>query len=731
VKNKINAFKSIKKLNMKVNFNLEILYRISAAWIATSFFACSALSMEKEINDNCIGVNVGSWNNCKAKLTLPNGDEYQGSFISGKKNGRGVLRKKNGDSYIGNWRDDKYHGAGIEFYENNLKQREGFWLDGEYVGTTQKIDQTALAKKELPFGLQSVEMIVTPSNCKLNIYVLPETIPLTKQSSARWNGSCISGNISGKGDLEYSWPDGTTFTYSGEFVGGEPKGYFNGKYSSKYLKGTFKGDARSFGQFFGVHEFEDQYGNLKVYTGESLYITPHGRGVMRNITASILIDGDFKFGKPSGYVLMEYEKNGDKYEGQMIDGKKHGKGIFTKFKEGSKQEGVWQNDKFISHELVDLALLNRDKKFIDTGSINSLKEPERKKSKLNFIKDILVTHTEPSADGEMTIVINANADIASLKINDEEFGGRSDGKYAIKRIARAGQDTLFSIVATDIGGNSASKNITVSRTLIESKIAYLPLRPSLVKRQPDRDAVAIIIGIADYKKLPRADYANDDARIFYDYAIRGLGIKPENIKLLVDADADQAEIIKTFKNWLPPRVKSTTDVYVYYSGHGLPSADGLNLYLLPQQADRDLIEDTAISQSRINTAIQATKPKSVTIFIDSCYSGAGRTGQTLLASARPISLKTNTQIFPSDFTVFTASTADQISSSSNELKHGIFSYYLMKGMEGDADTNKDGKITTGEMQGYLMDNVVRQASLSNRVQQPQLTGDINRVLVGR
>jgi uncharacterized caspase-like protein len=197
--------------------------------------------------------------------------------------------------------------------------------------------------------------------------------------------------------------------------------------------------------------------------------------------------------------------------------------------------------------------------------------------------------------------------------------------------------------------------------------------------------------------LPRADYANDDARAFYDYAMRGLGVRAENIKLLVDGDAGQGEILKTFKTWLPSRVKSTTDVYVYYSGHGLPSADGQTLYLLPQQADRDLIEDTAVAQSRINAAIQAAKPKSVTIFLDSCYSGAARTGQTLLASARPISLKANTQTFPSEFTVFTASTAEQISSSSNELKHGIFSYYLMRGMEGDADTNKDGKITAGEM----------------------------------
>ena len=83
----------------------------------------------------------------------------------------------------------------------------------------------------------------------------------------------------------------------------------------------------------------------------------------------------------------------------------------------------------------------------------------------------------------------------------------------------------------------------------------------------------------------------------------------------------------------------------------------------------------------------------------------------------------------SNFTVITASSNDQISSSSVELKHGIFSYYLMKGMEGDADGNKDGKITAGEMQDYLSDKVSRQAMSMNRKQDTQLTGEPNKVLL--
>ena len=61
----------------------------------------------------------------------------------------------------------------------------------------------------------------------------------------------------------------------------------------------------------------------------------------------------------------------------------------------------------------------------------------------------------------------------------------------------------------------------------------------------------------------------------------------------------------------------------------------------------------------------------------------------------------------------------------DEAKHGVFSYYLMKGMEGDADSNKDKKITSGELHNYVLANVSRM----QRNQTPELQGDQSRVLV--
>jgi uncharacterized caspase-like protein len=117
--------------------------------------------------------------------------------------------------------------------------------------------------------------------------------------------------------------------------------------------------------------------------------------------------------------------------------------------------------------------------------------------------------------------------------------------------------------------------------------------------------------------------------------------------LLVDEQADEVEILSAFQNWLPVKVrKQNTDVYVYYSGHGLPSDDGNSLYILPHGADKQFIAKTAINQQEVIAALQVVQPKSVTMFMDACYSGQIRTGETLIASARPISIKSNAQVVP-------------------------------------------------------------------------------------
>ena len=162
----------------------------------------------------------------------------------------------------------------------------------------------------------------------------------------------------------------------------------------------------------------------------------------------------------------------------------------------------------------------------------------------------------------------------------------------------------------------------------------------------------------------------------------------------------------------------------------MASSDGEDKYILPFNADPDLLSRTAISRKEIFDQIISLKPRSVTIFLDTCYSGVSRDEQMLLASARPVRIVADDQGgIPDNFTIFSASENDQISSGLESAKHGIFSYYLMKGLEGKADLDQDGELTNNELLTYLNNNVSEKALDLGRKQNPSLAGDPDKVLI--
>ena len=94
-------------------------------------------------------------------------------------------------------------------------------------------------------------------------------------------------------------------------------------------------------------------------------------------------------------------------------------------------------------------------------------------------------------------------------------------------------------------------------------------------------------------------------------------------------------------------------------------------------------------------------------------------------ASRPIAIKALKQSVPDKFTVMTAAAGDPTAKPLEEAKHGMFSYFLVKGMEGE-DTNQDNRITAGELHSYVQAKVIHQSSGS---QTPELQGDADRVLV--
>ena len=342
-----------------------------------------------------------------------------------------------------------------------------------------------------------------------------------------------------------------------------------------------------------------------------------------------------------------------------------------------------------------------------------------------------ITIASASSDGPQGTVrgrVTDNTGVAEVRVDGELVQTDSYGNFTASTYVPEGGVSV-SIEALDLAGLSSSMSIRLDRSSSTTKasITFERLNPLGRKVAKNKDALALIIGVDGYKSTPgRAIYADNDAKVFTDYASQKLGIPTNRVKTLVNDGAGEQEMLLSVKSWLARISKQgKTDVYVFFAGHGLASDDGQKMYLLPYDGAPELLDDTAILRDRLFSDISAANPRSVTVFLDTCYSGTTR-GTDMLIASRPIAIRALEQSVPDNFTVMTAAAGDQTAKPLEEAKHGMFSYFLMKGMEGDADANNDNQITAGELHEYVERNVVQQSSGS---QTPELQGDANRVLV--
>ncbi|MBP0132887.1 MAG: caspase family protein [Nitrosospira sp.] len=336
-----------------------------------------------------------------------------------------------------------------------------------------------------------------------------------------------------------------------------------------------------------------------------------------------------------------------------------------------------------------------------------------------------------SSDGsvELSGRVTSSANISEVSINGRllEMPLAKDGSFKVVRRLPMGM-TTYRLSVVDEFDQRADAEINVERVATQYTEAIAPLDPRKMRAKVNPNAVALIIGVESYSNLPQAQYADSDANHFYDYAHQALGVPTNKIKLLIDAKASRIELLKAMRSWLRTEVADgKSDVYIFFAGHGLASADGSKTYLLPADGDRDLLDETSIL--RDDLIASAKGAKTITMFLDTCYSGGTRTKEILLTDARPIAIVPDKSALPSNVTVLAAASGAQLSSTYEAAQQGLFSYWLMKGLEGDADTNQDKKITAGELHDYVAKQVGPMAQRRNRQQDPQLMGDSSRVLV--
>jgi len=221
------------------------------------------------------------------------------------------------------------------------------------------------------------------------------------------------------------------------------------------------------------------------------------------------------------------------------------------------------------------------------------------------------------------------------------------------------------------------------------------------------NAIALVLTVSKYanKDIPAVKFARHDGKALREYLIKAFGYDPENILPKDENMLITYGNMKNFiKNILPNylRKDGSSELFVYFVGHGAPNVNTKKAYFVPYDADPNFVsDDNAYSMEAFYDDIGALKAKSKIVVIDACFSGASGEGELIIKNASPVLLdveeNTGTSLDDPVNVVFRSSTGQQVSNWYPEKNHSMFTYYFLKGIQGAADKNNDGIITVGEI----------------------------------
>jgi tetratricopeptide (TPR) repeat protein len=222
---------------------------------------------------------------------------------------------------------------------------------------------------------------------------------------------------------------------------------------------------------------------------------------------------------------------------------------------------------------------------------------------------------------------------------------------------------------------------------------------------------ALVIGVSKYRNLPPAKqlpYAEADAQLMFQILIspEGGSFKAQNVHVLTNEKATLANVRQEINTWLPGQAKEDDRVLIYFAGHGLIDPNTGVGYLAPYDIDPNSVSTTGLPMEELGQAM-GTKihAKSKILLTDSCHSGAINPQDTEAVNHALVKLRTS--LFS-----LTASRDREISYEGAQFGggHGIFTYYVAKGMGGEADYSpRDGVVSADELAEYVHTQV-REAS---------------------
>jgi len=610
----------------------------------------------------------GNCQNGTGVFVFEDGSRYVGQFQNGKSHGNGTRYYPDGSRYQGSWVRGKAEGKGLKVTANGDK-KQGLWEKGRMV---ESITPRASRMADKGRGMAGTGCV--SGNCQSGngIYIY--------SSGAVYVGEFKGGQIHGVGVCYYS--DGSK--YQGEWKNRRPDGkgtktYPDGRTRTGYWRrgqpvsrsGQLEENGRTdWGAFGEGNEIQTGCLSGNCQNGVGLYAYPNGSRYR----------GQFYQGKPHGQGAFFYA-DGKKYVGAFQEGFPQGEGKLID-ENGQVQTGIWEQGEY----------LNDDRQ---KGCIRG-----------------------NCSDGRGTYVYQDGSKYVGQFKNDLPHGRGvvyyTNGERYEGEMARAsfnGQGTLYLEDGTRINGYWKDG---VYQGKEQASHARANSRPQ-ANPVPDIRVWAVIIGVSSYDHMPVLRYTDDDAYRIYAFlkSPEGGALKDEQIRILIDEDATKKNITQSMREVFGQAGPNDL-VMLYFSGHGLRGS------FLPIDFDG---YNNKLYHEEINRILKNSGAKYKLCIADACHSGSllkmrgGSVRNTLksyyenLARAQP------------GTALIMSSKSDETSLESSGLRQGVFSHFLIRGMKGEADVDRDRVVTVSELYRFVHQNVRRYTG--NR-QSPVIQGDYDK-----
>ncbi len=233
-----------------------------------------------------------------------------------------------------------------------------------------------------------------------------------------------------------------------------------------------------------------------------------------------------------------------------------------------------------------------------------------------------------------------------------------------------------------------------------------------VPQEPAPQKWAVIVGVSKFPNLKPEDqleFADKDAEAFQNFILspRGREFPKDHIQLLTNDKATTGKVKISLGNWIQRNSKAEDTVYIFIATHGMVEQEQSKAgFLVTYDSEPESLYSTALSIDDLNNIVSTRLGKAgrIVMFTDACR--AGKVGMN-------IQVKDAKQLMG-----FSASRASELSQEGKQFGggHGAFTYMLLKGLGGDADDDKDKRVTVQELIDYLNANLPKATGGKQHIQ---------------